>query len=158
VASALGCFARCLAQTRQRHLRHTSNSSGKIRKTRARGSGGFQDAEVLLEGRESTLKEGDVTLLDDAAPYRIAFHEPNDTIWLAVSPWTLRTCSETPVRVRVVGEEPIELAGTAGWLGHGAAGLRDIGLLEAVEKLAAAAGVVAEPRKVQQDADTECCT
>jgi AraC family transcriptional activator of tynA and feaB len=74
--------ARHVAQTKERRFRVILSTRGRLR--------------LQHLGRESTLEEGDFALLDDAAPYRIAFHEPNNAIWLAVSPSTLRTYLPTP--------------------------------------------------------------
>jgi AraC family transcriptional activator of tynA and feaB len=74
--------ARHVAQTKERRFRVLLSARGRVR--------------LQHLGREATLEEGDFALLDDAAPYRITFHEPNNAIWLAVNPSTLRRYLPTP--------------------------------------------------------------
>jgi AraC family transcriptional activator of tynA and feaB len=74
--------ARHVAQTKERRFRVILSTRGRL--------------HLQHLGRESTLEEGDFALLDDAAPYRIAFREPNSAIWLAISPSTLRSYLPTP--------------------------------------------------------------
>jgi AraC family transcriptional activator of tynA and feaB len=74
--------ARHVAQTKERRFRLLLSAHGRLR--------------LQHFGCEATLGEGDFALLDDAAPYRIAFREPNRAICLAVSPPTLRTYLPAP--------------------------------------------------------------
>jgi AraC family transcriptional activator of tynA and feaB len=71
-----------VAQTKERRFRVLLSAQGRLR--------------LQHFGHEGALEEGDFALLDDAAPYRIAFREPNNAIWLAVTPSTLRTFLPTP--------------------------------------------------------------
>jgi AraC family transcriptional activator of tynA and feaB len=74
--------ARHVALTKERRFRILLSTQGRVR--------------LQHVGHEVVLEEGDFALLDDGAPYRIAFRESNAAICLAISPPTLRTYLPTP--------------------------------------------------------------
>jgi AraC-like DNA-binding protein len=74
--------ARHVAQTKERRFRLLLSTQGRVR--------------LQHVGHEVVLEQGDFALLDDAAPYRIAFRESNSAICLAISPPTLRTYLPAP--------------------------------------------------------------
>lgn len=74
--------ARHVALTTERRFRVMLSTRGRIR--------------LHHVGRETVLEEGDFAMLDDSAPYRIAFRETNHCVCLAVSPKMLRTYLPSP--------------------------------------------------------------
>jgi len=77
--------ARHVAQTKERRFRLLLSTQGRMR--------------LQHVGHEIILEQGDFALLDDAAPYRIAFRESNRAICLAIGPPTLRTYLPAPSRL-----------------------------------------------------------
>ncbi|HVY63184.1 MAG TPA: helix-turn-helix domain-containing protein [Gammaproteobacteria bacterium] len=77
--------ARHVALTKERRFRILLPTHGRIR--------------VQHVGREALLQEGDFVMLDDSAPYRIAFRERNQALCVAVSPTMLRTYLPTPANL-----------------------------------------------------------
>ncbi len=74
--------ARHVAQTKERRFRLLMNVSGRL--------------GVRHVGRELVLEEGDFVLLDDAAPYRVDFREPNVALGFMIAPPQLRKYLPTP--------------------------------------------------------------
>jgi AraC family transcriptional activator of tynA and feaB len=74
--------ARHVAQTKERRFRLLLSTQGRM--------------SLQHVGREVVLDEGDFALLDDGAPYRIAFRDSNTAICVAISPPTLRSHLPTP--------------------------------------------------------------
>ena len=83
--------AAAVVEHRARHVAQTKERRFRILLT-ARGRLGLQHF-----GHETTLEDGDFALLDDAAPYRIAFRESNNAMaCVSVSPQTLRIYLPAP--------------------------------------------------------------
>jgi len=74
--------ARHVALTKERRFRIVLSTRGRIR--------------LHHVGREAVLEAGDFAMLDDSAPYRLAFREMNHCICLAVRPTMLRTYLPSP--------------------------------------------------------------
>ena len=77
--------ARHVAQTRERRFRVVLAVRGAVTLRHA--------------GRDATLEDGDFTLLDDSAPYRLDFDAPTRSLCIAVPPSTMKAYLPTPTRI-----------------------------------------------------------
>jgi AraC-like DNA-binding protein len=77
--------ARHVAQTRERRFRIVLPIRGKV--------------GVRHAGRDAVLEPGDFALLDDSLPFRIEFDEPNQSLYVAIAPSTIKIYLPAPARM-----------------------------------------------------------
>lgn len=98
-ASAPACVehrARHVPQTRERRFRVLLPARGKVALRHA--------------GHDAVLEAEDFALLDDSIPYRIEFDEPNESLWVAIAPATIRAYLPAPGRlcgIRMPADRPL---------------------------------------------------
>jgi len=141
--------ARHVALTKERRFRVMLSTRGRIR--------------LHHVGREVVLDEGDFVMLDDSAPYRIAFRETNHCVCLAVRPTTLRMYLPSPASLcglPMSASSPLNgivgamLCGVWAQIERGLPPEQGPGLARALLQMVAAAYAVEHSREVERSVVT----